>query len=473
MMPCMGQQPVAGAPGARAGGDVLVLGAGFSRAVSGRLPLVDELGNACLEVGDLGRDRRVPVGGFTGGSFETWLSRLADEQPYLSVGENLENQALFERFSEAIAIVLGDDVNAALASGCPAWLNEFIRVAHQRRATLVTFNYDPLIECAVATGLLYEWGQYDSVFWAEITGDVPSWPPGLAYLAADKADTLRLLKLHGSLNWYWVPRDASGVSIARRDLPGAFGAPTPYDEEDRRRRLPGRVPFVVPPSAVKSPYYRNPVIREIWQQAAERLRRAERVFILGYSLPPADLTFAGMLTDALRGSTASLAVIDLRAELVQARLTGLGFTEDRVHAFQYDSSPVADFTTWWRDEASSSLADGLGTAASATLDDPMMIVWAKDSYAPVVTVTRNEDVLTLTTDPVSTTREAAARPREDAAQPTLPTLREVIQQLTPAARIEVLTPGGQRQAIIGWAERPLKLGYGRGVWNALTPSGPP
>ncbi|MGH3158450.1 MAG: hypothetical protein ACRDNF_18015, partial [Streptosporangiaceae bacterium] len=158
----MGQQLVAGAPGVLAGGDVLVLGAGFSRAVSGSLPLVDELGNACLDIGDLGRDRRVPDGGFTGGSFETWLSRLADEQPYLSVGENLENQALFERFSEAIAIVLGENVDAALAAGCPAWLNEFSRVAHQRRATLVTFNYDPLIECAVATGLLYEWGQHDA-----------------------------------------------------------------------------------------------------------------------------------------------------------------------------------------------------------------------------------------------------------------------------------------------------------------------
>ncbi|MGI8446623.1 MAG: hypothetical protein ACR2MP_05445, partial [Streptosporangiaceae bacterium] len=396
---------------------------------------------------------------------------LADEQPYLSVGENLENQALFERFSEAIATVLGENVDAALTSGCPAWLNEFIRVAHQRRATLVTFNYDPLIECAVASGLLYEWGQYDSVFWAEITGDVPSWPPGLAYLAADKADTLRLLKLHGSLNWYWVPRDTSGVSIARRELPGAFGAPSPYAEEERRRRLPGRVPFVVPPSAVKSPYYRNPVIREIWQQAAERLRRAARVFVLGYSLPPADLTFAGMLTDALRGSTAQLTVVDPRADVVQARLTSLGFTEDRVRAFEYES-PVADFTRWWRDEAGISLAASLGAAASANLDDPMMSVWSKDSYAAVVTVTRNEEVVILTTDPVSITREAAARARQDAAQPTLPTLREVIQQLTPAGRIEVLTQGGQRQAIIGWAEGRVGLGYGRAVWNVLTPSGP-
>jgi len=30
--------------------DVFILGAGFSRAVSSRMPLTDELGNACLAV---------------------------------------------------------------------------------------------------------------------------------------------------------------------------------------------------------------------------------------------------------------------------------------------------------------------------------------------------------------------------------------------------------------------------------------
>jgi hypothetical protein len=168
-------------PGAPlAGGDVLVLGAGFSRAVSSELPLVDELGNLCLAVDGLGKDPRVPPGGFSGGTFETWLSRLADEQPYLSVSANLENQALFQRFSAAIADVLGERVHDALAAGCPAWLGEFVRVAHRRRACVITFNYDPLIECAVGTGLLYEWGLKEPVFWAELTGDVPNWPPGPA-----------------------------------------------------------------------------------------------------------------------------------------------------------------------------------------------------------------------------------------------------------------------------------------------------
>ena len=465
------QEAAASRDDARAGGDVLILGAGFSRAVSEHLPLVDELGNACLHVDDLGADRRVPVGGFKGGSFETWLSRLADDQPYLSAGENLENQALFERFSSAIAGVLGDRVDAALGLGCPVWFNEFVRVAHRRRATLITFNYDPLIEFAVATGLLSEWGQREPVFWAEVTGDVPSWPPGPAIIAAESADTLRLLKLHGSLNWYWVPRDVSGVSIARRVLPGVFGSPDRYSEEERRRRLPGRVPFVVPPSAVKSPYYRNPVIREIWQQAAERLRTAGRVFILGYSLPPADLTFAGMLTDALRDSRAALRIVDVRAAAVKARLTALGFAEDRIDFVGSGSAPVAEFAAWWREETSTSLLSGLSAAAEDTIDDPMLVAWGNEAIAAVVSVTGKDGVVTLTTDPVSTSREAAARPRDDAS--VLPVMQQVLQFAARGSRLDVLTPGGARQAIIGWASGRARMGYGRAVWNVLTPSGTP
>ena len=91
---------------------------------------------------DLQAEASAGTDGFTGGSFETSLSRLTDDQPYLSVGENLENQALFEQLSEAIATVLGENVAAALASGCPAWLNEFIPGSAPRSAPV----QDPLLE---------------------------------------------------------------------------------------------------------------------------------------------------------------------------------------------------------------------------------------------------------------------------------------------------------------------------------------
>jgi hypothetical protein len=436
------------------------------------MPLVDELGNSCLLQVGLGDDPRVPAGGFTGGSFETWLSRLADEQPYLRVQENLENQALFEQFSVAIADVLGDAVQQALAAGSPQWLSELIRVAHQRRATLITFNYDPLIECAIGTGLLFDWGQRFPVFWAETTGDVPNWPPGPAMLAADPADTFRLLKLHGSLNWYWAPRDASGVSIARRDLPGVFGAPEPYTEEKRRRVLPGRVPFVVPPAAVKSPYYRNPIIREIWQQAADSLRQADRVFVVGYSLPPTDLTFAGMLADSLRESRATLMVVDLRASAVADRLTSLGFPDDRVEVFEPGAGlPIPAFSGRWRDETSVKVLDYLRDVEPETLEDPMMVVWGEQAFAAVIEVTEADGLVTLHTEAISTSFQAAARPRDNYSLPlVLPVLQDVIRQSKPHTPLVISAPDGSEQAVVGWVVARTNLGYGKGVWNAFIPS---
>lgn len=454
------------------GQDVLILGAGFSRAASGRMPLVDELGNACLEADDLHSDPRVPDGGFSGGSFETWLSRLADEQPYQSEPENLGNQALFAQFSAAIADVLGCRVQDVLAGGCPGWLAELVRIAHRRHTTVISFNYDTLVECAVAMGLLYEWGSHSPVSWTEVIGDVPNWPPGPAIWAAEQVDTFQLLKLHGSLNWYWVPRDTSGVSIARRNLPGVFGDPRPYTEEQRQRALPGRVPFVVPPSAVKSAYYGNPIIREIWQQAAARLRAASRVFILGYSLPPADITFAGMLTTALARSQAPVVIVDPAAAQVQRRLHMLGFAEDRVRAFDSgDSPPVEAFVRYWRDDTSSAVLARLHGPAPDSIDDPLIVVWGPEAGGALVTDVQHADgVVTLTTERVGAIYEAMMR--IDTAEAPHQTLRDLRDRTRPGDRIEVLTDDGNRQAIVGWSTPIRSTEPIEAMWNMLTPGSP-
>lgn len=398
---------------------------------------------------------------------------LADDQPYLSTQENLESRALFLRFSEAIADVLGEKVQEILRVGWPPWLPEFLRVAHVRRSTLVSFNYDPLIECAIGTGLLYDWGASEHVFWAELTGDIPAWPPGIAYVGAERADTFRLLKLHGSLNWYWSPGDVTGISTARRDLPGVFYAPDTYTEEDRRRNLPGRVPFVVPPSATKSSYYRNPFVREIWQQAAAALREAEHVVIVGYSLPPTDLTFASMLTQMLRESTAAVTVVDVNAPVVAQRLEALGIPASRITApGTRSASPVADFVSGWRDAAAGELVARMQRSSPDTLDDPMMVVWGKESVGRVVELDGGPGVVRLATESPGSPH-LATRPREDNDPGVLPTLGEALQRVGHGGRLEVLLPGGAAQAAISWTAAQAGTGYGRGRWNAVTPSGPP
>jgi hypothetical protein len=97
----------------------------------------------------------------------------------------------------------------------------------------------------------------------------------------------------------------------------------------------------------------------------------------------------------------------------------------------------------------------------------------QDAFAPVVKVSGAGGVVTLATDPISSSLDAPTRSRDDSPVPVLPVLREVLQHSGPGSRLEVLATDGRKQAIIGWTAAQVRMGYGRAVWNALTPSGTP
>lgn len=92
---------------------VVILGAGFSRAVNDHMPLTDELGRKAVRLAGLEGDPRVPEFG-QGFTFEEWLSLLADDQPQLSEAANKANGALFARLKESLAEVL---TSGELSSG--------------------------------------------------------------------------------------------------------------------------------------------------------------------------------------------------------------------------------------------------------------------------------------------------------------------------------------------------------------------
>lgn len=368
---------------------VFVLGAGFSRAISSYMPLTDELGAAALEKlrGDL--PPRLALDELPRSvNFEAWLSELAGDQPYLSDAENAQNHAAFLMFSQAIADILGDRVDRVLRQSYPEWLLALVSAWHHSRATVITFNYDPLVECFVQTptrilGDPNHYGQvWNGVNWTELSGGLPAWAPGDARLASTRVDTFRLLKLHGSLNWYWRAGDESGVSVARRSLPGHFGNPAPYTDEDRRREVPGRTPFVVPPAAAKSQYYANPITKEMWSQAYERLQAADRLFIVGYSLPATDTTFSNMLRLSLQSREVEVVVSDFAPSPVVERLMALGIEPGQIRIAGEGKSAVPSLVDEWAGALS---VEALRVLASIEDQDTrLLLAWGDSAaYAPV------------------------------------------------------------------------------------------
>jgi len=319
---------------------VLVLGSGFSHAVSAHMPMTDTL--AGLVMDRLRADGiAAPHGPFTSSGFEAWLSRLAEPQPDLDDAENWENRALFLRVSRGLRHVMLECQKDAFKNAPPWWLRCLVGALHYSDSTVLTFNYDVLIEATVdAVGLFDEHSRRVSA--GDIVRNMPSLvhaPTGSGGIRFEpgSARSFRYIKLHGSLDTFWVDGDAAGETIARWAIAGQWQQPVIESDEQRRQALPGRDPFLVPPTATKSAFYGNPLSRQLWQDAAKALREADEVALLGYSIPLTDMVTSGMLGDALRGTAARVTVVNPSPDDVRHRLIDLGIDAGRI-----ESIPGAD-----------------------------------------------------------------------------------------------------------------------------------
>lgn len=450
--------------------EVLVLGAGFAKALSDRMPTTDELGNLVLdeyldgEVGENAPER------FTDGRFETWLSRLADDQPYLPPEANLRNRARFTLYSDYLAQALEDRVQQALEAGALSvpWLSSLLGCLHTRRATVLTFNQDTLVERAVEGARLRVWdhnwwpegkGQRE-VAWYDVQHGAPPPPARGAWYGNAPPPTLRLVKLHGSTNWYWYPNDRTGATMASWWLSGqAQGdeATLPDENSARQRLLPGRKPFIVPPAATKSAFYDNPVTVGLWQHAWRALvHKSLRVSLLGYSLPLTDLVTANLFRETLverhRPSPVQVDVVNLDCETVSTHLEKLGVTRDNItpmgsleeFAAAYERRAAEEFATHcvaWQPDSEDALR-------------PVAVGRSKERTYAVEDVKPNmsgEHELILTPYPPGRPSSPVGQPNNAwrIYTPAPITVQELLNKLGNARRLVARCPNGKRTCIVG------------------------
>jgi hypothetical protein len=324
---------------------VLVLGAGFSHAIADEMPMTNVLADKIMaHLRADGID--VPASAFSGTQFEAWLSRLAEPQPDLDEARNADNRALFIRVTKALRDVMLQCQNDTYAVGSPWWLRRLVGALHFSHGTVLTFNYDMLVEATVSqSGLFDEAGS--RVRSDDILRNMPRlveapFGSGGLRMTPGTARSFRYIKLHGSLDTFWVLGDTAGETIARWALSGGWGRPVIESEERRKQALPGRDPFLVPPTATKSAFYANPLSRQLWQDAAKALREAEEVALVGYSIPVTDMVTSGMLGDALQATASRIAIVNPYPDSVHERLRELGIDDSRIHSIDGPNA-CADF----------------------------------------------------------------------------------------------------------------------------------
>lgn len=284
----------------RAHARVFLLGAGFARAILPAMPLLQDLAVRTRDAVGGGCGIPPEVQTMMEDDFAHALSYLEQAKPWLTGADNLRHRALFLDFSNAIARSLDETVAEAarqLATNVPDWLVRLVRHWHENRCTVITLNYDTLIETiAGAVEFPGETRLTAADLYPLMLTDAGVRSGGLA--PRERVETFRLLKLHGSTNWYY-----SGTGSAHGE-PIYFVPPFASQEdgedierehEQRLRAVADKYPFLVPPIYDKSPLLTHETIRALWFEAGEALQRAREIVCMGYSLPDSDLTMMHFL----------------------------------------------------------------------------------------------------------------------------------------------------------------------------------
>ena len=179
--------------------DVFILGAGFSKAIHKKMPTLNELSKRIIT--NLKKDVQIPrLLNELEPNIELWITYLSQGQPWLTDSENLYNQHLAGLIREQIADIIGNAQTDA-ESQSPEWLKRLIKSWHQQQATVITLNYDTLIEKTTREIVISE-DNLDKIIPVQI------YPPyfanirsrsGAGLWGTNKIATFSLMKLHGSV----------------------------------------------------------------------------------------------------------------------------------------------------------------------------------------------------------------------------------------------------------------------------------
>jgi hypothetical protein len=315
---------------------VVMIGAGFSKAISEEMPVLSELGDDIVKrfAADARlrrmlsqRDRKsIGAGRIPLGNVELWLSSLAAEQPFLSRPTNLQRRALFMEIAIQIAESIDERTFRATLHPLPDWLLRMLTIWHYGRSTVLTFNYDLLIESAVAFAGLPGGPGSGVVRPTHITGDLPPEFPAKGFYADEQHDTFTLRKLHGSTNWYGRSSSSDLFSIFRIDqLVPQWGDQPSAQRPALQALIYGNERMLLPPIADKTASYANPTTAAMWRAAHTAIAEATELVLIGYSVPLTDSSVLALLDDAL-GPRTLVTVVDRDARAVIARLGSVGIS---------------------------------------------------------------------------------------------------------------------------------------------------
>lgn len=191
-------------------------------------------------------------------------------------------------------------------------LSELRRLEHPEDLSIVTFNYDLLLERVLDSiavhghsGAFVFPGCYriSALAGANIAGIKGH--PKFTTSGSDLVG-VSLLKLHGSMNWqstHTSSRPTPHALLNANRALNVIDSPTITSLSWRRdQRTVHLKPIIVPPVSGKRGMMQRDVVA-LWSTAGKALQESDRVVVAGYSCPPLDLEARILISENMRANT--------------------------------------------------------------------------------------------------------------------------------------------------------------------------
>ena len=307
--------------------DVFVLGAGFSKAISPSMPLMYEL-SECVSP----NNKQYFVN-----DFEQRLTYLSQFFPWKSEKEYHKDLSDFLDLTDKIKVSLQKVQNEVLQNLHAPWMLDLVESWHNEKSTIITFNYDTIIEQVLEKNFATEMDYCYPIPLSNPAGRNTS------TIAGTPKDTFKLFKLHGSLNWYYSGNSSYFGETIYLDY--SIESKTPYDQKRLvQNNLVDKVPLIVPPTTEKNSFFSNETIRSLWQLARIELSKAKRIYFFGYSLPQTDLMVQFMFNSSIDYSKCRIIVVNTDTTVLE-KYRKLLHTNVNVFAAKQPENLASEFTT--------------------------------------------------------------------------------------------------------------------------------
>ena len=192
--------------------------------------------------------------------------------------------AQLKRKKESLIYLIIKTLELSINTGHLAYKKFLDEIKSPSNFSFITFNYDLILE-------------------RNLNNQSKSFDYAINYANSQgKKDAIKVLKLHGSANWLICSKsECNQIEILPvKALGDLYNKPCPKCRDKM-------IPLIVPPTWNKR--LDPPYLVKAWSNAFNELKSAQKIKIIGYSLPQTDIYFRDFLTLALKDNIALRKII--------------------------------------------------------------------------------------------------------------------------------------------------------------------